>query len=252
MQGWRLFLHSVRQVTNNLDGALRVSAVPYLISWIIGMVLVGASSQQAADPTTPMSGGMGLAALLSVVVTIAVSLWMAVAWHRYVLLGEKPTGFIPEWKGDRMVAYFLKGLGYGLVVGIVGVIWMTIVGLALRPVLVGSVTLALLTMALLVQLPIVIAGLRLTTALPGVAVGDARGFLAGWQATAGHTADIAILALIVVLANSAIVLIGNVIFGNLWLLAAAWQLVGGWLVSMIGISILTTLYGHYVEGRALV
>ncbi|MFT4148743.1 MAG: hypothetical protein QM656_00990 [Paracoccaceae bacterium] len=252
MKGWQIFLHSVRQVTGNLEGALRVSALPYVIAFIVGMVLVGVNNRYGPDAANAHAGVFSLASLLSLAVSIAVSLWMAVAWHRFVLLDERPAGFVPPWKGDRMVAYFLNGLGYGLVIIIAGVIWATIVGLALRPVLAGSAVLTVIVMALLVQLPILTVALRLATALPGAAVGDARGFLAGWKATEGHTADIAVLAVIAVLANLALALLGGLLFGRFWILAAAWQFVAGWLLTMIGISILTTLYGHYVQGRRLV
>ena len=38
----------------------------------------------------------------------------------------------------------------------------------------------------------------------------------------------------------------------LWVLLILWQFVTGWLVMMVSVSILTTLYGHYIEGRPLV
>ena len=34
--------------------------------------------------------------------------------------------------------------------------------------------------------------------------------------------------------------------------ALIWQLISGWIVLMVGISVLTTLYGHYIEKRELV
>ena len=43
----------------------------------------------------------------------------------------------------------------------------------------------------------------------------------------------------------------NLISGNLFLLAL-WVIPFEWVFLMIHISILTTLYGHYVEKRALV
>ena len=36
------------------------------------------------------------------------------------------------------------------------------------------------------------------------------------------------------------------------LIASAWSFVSQWIVIMVGVSILTTLYGHYVEERPLV
>jgi len=34
-------------------------------------------------------------------------------------------------------------------------------------------------------------------------------------------------------------------------LALLWTLATGWVIMVVGVSILTTIYGHYVEGRAL-
>jgi hypothetical protein len=42
------------------------------------------------------------------------------------------------------------------------------------------------------------------------------------------------------------------VFGHLMITAILWQLVTNWLVTMVGVSILTTLYGHYIEQRPLV
>jgi hypothetical protein len=46
-------------------------------------------------------------------------------------------------------------------------------------------------------------------------------------------------------------LLGFFVFGRIPVLAQLWQLVIGWPVMMVGLSILTTLYGHYVQKRPL-
>jgi hypothetical protein len=42
----------------------------------------------------------------------------------------------------------------------------------------------------------------------------------------------------------------NLFAGN-FALSLIWQCVFGWISVMVGLSVLTTLYGHYIEKRAL-
>lgn len=252
MKGWDIFLYSVRQVTENLEGALRVSLIPYAIQVAAGLILMGRHAEALADPTLAKADLLTFAALISSVVTIAASLWVAVAWHRFILLNEKPQGLIPRWRGDRILAYFLFLLGFGVILVVVGVIWLWIVGMALGPLAAGMGFAGNLLIGALIQLPLAVIALRLTSALPGAAVAKGTGFLAGWKATEGHSVDIVGLAIAAVTANFVLGMIGGLLVGNLWLLALGWQVITGWLVTMVGISMLTTLYRQYVEGRPVV
>lgn len=257
MKGLQIFLHSVRQVTGNLEGALRVSAVPYVAQAVVGLLLVGsvgsmAGGMDAGNPVAALSGTSGLAMLVALAVAIAAGLWMAVAWHRYVLLAEAPQGFLPVWKGERILAYFLRSLGYGVIVILAGAVWGAFVGFAFSFVASSSVMLFMLLVTLFAQIPIAAGAFRLAAALPGAALGDERAFMAGWQATAGHSIDILWLSVFAIGAHLILALIGMLVFAHVWLLLAIWQFVTGWLVMMVSVSILTTLYGHYIEGRALV
>lgn len=251
MKGQQLFMHSVRQVTGNLEDALKISAVPYAIQAVVSLLLMGGAASMGGNPANGAMAGFGLGALVALVVAVVTGLWIAVAWHRFVLLGERAQGFIPAWQGDRMLAYFLRSLAYGLIAVVLAVIWGAIVGIALGWVAMGSIVVFMILIAVLVQLPVVALAFRLSSTLPASALGTERDFMAGWKATEGHTADIIVLAAFAVGANLVLGLIGYAL-GSLWILALAWQIVVGWLVMMVGVSILTTLYGHYVEGRPLV
>lgn len=257
MKGWQIFLHSVRQVTGNLEGALRVSALPYAIQVIVGLLLAGAAGQMAGmggpGPSGAMMGGFGIGALVALIVSLATALWIAVAWHRFVLLNEQPQGFVPVWRGDRIAEYFLRSLGYGLILTVAAMVLAMIAGMLFSPLLrSGSYVLFLILSALVVQIPLMIFAFRLSAALPGAALDSGHDFMAGWQATQGQTADIAVLAAIAVVAHLVLALLGLLVFSHLWVLAVLWQIVAGWLVTMVAISILTTLYGHYIERRPLV
>lgn len=128
-----------------------------------------------------------------------------------------------------------------------------IVGVVFSPFAYGGAGLvAILLMTLIIQLPLVFLGLRLSAALPGQALGLQSEVLAGWNATAHDNRALAELAVLLVASIFVINLIGMAVFGHLMITAILWQVVTNWLVTMVGVSILTTLYGHYIEKRPLV
>ena len=209
MKGWQIFMHSLRQVFNNLEGALRVSAVLYVGQAVLGLLLLQTVSPwgESANPdgmrTMMMAGDFPWASLIVVVlVAVICNLWIAVGWHRYVLTNEKPA-LLPALLGDRMWAYFLRGL---------------MIGLILIPVF--------------------------------IVVGLVVGFLAA--AGGPPLAAIAAVALAVILAvlSFAVALVGTLAFQAIGL-GLVWDFVFGWVQLMVGVSILTTLYGHYIEKRPL-
>lgn len=251
MKGWQIFLHSLRQVTGNFEAALRVSALLYLVQFATALVAMGGMMGPPGALPDPQMAGLGLGMIVVLLVAVVTSLWIAVGWHRYVLQNEL-SGLIPTFRGDRMLAYFLRSLGYGLILIIGGVVWGMLVGLGLGPFLGASTVAAVVLIALFIQLPIVVLGFRLTAALPATALGRETAFMAGWAATKGQTGDLIGLAVICVLAIAVLELIGIFVFGSIMILSLLWSLATGWLTMMVGVSILTTLYGHYIEKRALV
>jgi hypothetical protein len=251
MKGLHILTHSIRQVIGNLDGALKVSIVPYAIQAVAGLLLLGGAMGMARS-----GGGMagfGIAGLLFFLVALTTSLWIAVAWHRYILLNEVPSGFVPPFHRDRVVAYLLRTLGYAILLILIALVLGLVVGGLLTPIAMsGRMGLAMLLSALLIQLPIAILAFRLTAGLPAAALEQGTDFMVGWQSTSGATFDIAVLAVFAVAANLILGFIDLYLFSGVRILSMIWNLIVGWLVTMVGISILTTLYGHYVEKRALV
>lgn len=68
----------------------------------------------------------------------------------------------------------------------------------------------------------------------------------------GATGDIIVMTIVVVAVSVALQLIGGFAFSRLAVFAAVWDIRLSWVSTMVGVSILTTLYGHYVEKRPLV
>ena len=149
------------------------------------------------------------------------------------------------------MAYFLRSLGYGAILILLVVVWGGFVGFAIGSIVSDSMTLAIILMAILIYLPILVIGFRITADLPAAAIGVDKPFLSGWAATVGQSADLIVLALVVIVILGGLGLIGGYVFGSSSVLYAIWAFVFGWFQMMVAVSILTTLYGHYIEKRPL-
>ena len=274
MKGWDIFRHSVRQVFWNLGGALRVSGVLYLVQigltlTLLGTVSVGDGGIGSAQASHQMSGAIVAPV---VIVTLLIGLWIAVGWHRYVLLIEEP-GFVPRLHMDRVLGYFGKGILIGLVMIIPAIVAGFLIGLALAAIASAafkgqvltidtiiplSLQIELSVVALIIAVPVLAIGLRLSTILPGVALKAGQPLFQGWAATSHEMGAFVMLA---VLSVAGIFLLGlpDMLWGSpvhsMSLSAAPlmiYQVVSQWVQVMVGVSILTTLYGHYIEKRPLV
>lgn len=255
---WQIFIHSVRQVFGNLEGALRVSAALTIVQIVITLTIGRALLGDQADMQARMMAGdfnwAGYAA--SLLLLLFTSLWIAVGWHRYILTNETPQ-ILPKLHLDRVMGYFGKSLLIGLIIVPVAMIAGVIVGLAVfplfgdelmtRPFLIGII------FGLLVYIPIGVIMMRLSTMLPGVALQAGVPVMAGWEATRGQTGTIFVVVVLTVVAS---LVLSAPSFGLLGsptsVVALVWRFVSQWVMVMVGVSILTTLYGHYIEKRPLV
>lgn len=246
--GMAILRHSIGLVLNNLNAALRISAVLYFgpaVVLLLVMAVMGVPSPQNMGAVGVLTGLIALVAAIGI-------LWIAVAWHRYVLLDELPDGPIPPFRGDSMLRYF----GYSLLIGLISLVAVVVVGLVGTPLI--AMTGGFLPIALLVALAtifvVLIINYRLSAVLPGTAVGKPVSLGEAWRATAnanGALIGLAILSAIVAVAIDIPAYLLNYGGGVGMLLGQVWTTGTGWLKLMVGVSILTTLYGHFIEGRAL-
>ncbi|WP_371155604.1 hypothetical protein [Jannaschia sp. 2305UL9-9] len=247
MLGWKLFVRALTLLLDNLGDALRVSALPYgavivLSVWVAGAYPSTLDPQSVTDGMT-LSGGAAGATLLTVVLNLVVSLWVAVAWHRYVLLSERPAGWVPPVNGGAMLGYLGRSLLIGLLVGV------AIVGISIP---LGFLTLALPGGTLLVGAVSLFIGMivfyRLAVVLPAGAIGRKMTLGEGMEATKGHTETVLVLALLTV-GFSLLLQVPAMLDGTVGMISIVYQGVVGWIGLMLGVSTLTALYGHVVEGR---
>ena len=257
MKGLTIFSHSLRQVTGNLEGALKVSALPYAAQFLASLALLGPAAMAGqADPAAAFSaeGGPSIVlVLLNLVITLVASIWIAVAWHRYILKNEAPTGFVPIFNGNRIFAYFLRSLGIAVLFIVLAIPLGIVAALIAAPFfsITGPNVVGMLIIMVITYVPLAVLAYRLSTSLPAMALDEGGSFLAGWEATKGENGAIAVLAVVSVLLVFAGSAIGIFVLGKVLVLALAWAFAFNWLVMMVGVSILTTLYGHYIEKRAL-
>ena len=250
--GAKLFMHSVRLVLGDWRNAVRISGLLYLIYAVPTFLLrllfpVPSEPETAADAMAALSAAP--IALLTALFALVAFVWIAVAWHRYVLLDEMPVGRIPAFNGSRWLGY----LGYSLAVGLIMLVAAVVVGLAAGIVFAIVAPLAFLA-AIAAMAAALVVGYRLAPLMPAAAVGQPLGFRAAWEATEGATMDIVVLAIVSAVAAFLIDLPAAVLSlaGPAgYFLALMWMLGSDWLKMLVGVSILTTLYGVYVERRAL-
>src|SRR5690606_37356363 len=110
IMGVKIFVHAVRLVFNNLGDAVRISAVLYLVPVVLAGLMLGDADPASPSPTWPVG-------LLLAIAAIAGAFWVAVAWHRFILLDERTAGLLPAFNGSRVLSYF----GYSLLLALIGI-----------------------------------------------------------------------------------------------------------------------------------
>lgn len=247
MKGWQIFMHSVRLVMSNLESAFKVSIVLYLVQSIL-QVYQYMNPIQMTDvggvEMPMMSGGQGVMTLLLSIFAVIASLWIAVAWHRFVLSGETQEGWVPQWHGSNMLSYLGRSIILGLLVGLavmVAMIPIGVVAIVIPPLFFLSFPLALGLGAYVF--------FRAGAWLPAAAMGNDLTLRQAWEATKDEGPTFLVLGILVI-AGSIIAMLPTILNGDpSSFINLIYGLVVNWFLTIIGISVLTTVYGHYIEGR---
>lgn len=267
--GWNLVRHAFSMVFGNLGDALKASGVPFGL--LIGVVLVFlwtnlggfvgfealASSPEAAGRMLSQNfGTFLLSGLIILALYFFVFAWVAVTWHRFILLEEYPAT-VPAISDRPIVPYIGKSLILGLILMAIGIPVFFLAG-ALIAIFVDPATMA----AGGFSLPALIIGIaagavmmwfwfRLAITLPATAIGKSMTLGEGWAATARIAGPIFVAVLILIAINVVVGEIVGAVFGPTGTISAVVQIIVQWISLMVGASMLTTLYGHLVEGRDL-
>ncbi len=255
MSGWKVFKHSFGLVVRNFWKAVQIFAVPWLLALVAGGLTIFVLGLPA--DFYALESGYGdfpigktiLGGLIGIAVLVFTSIWVAIAWHRFILLEEHPTGFIPPLKKDRMIGYFVRGLLLTLIFLIPSLLVGIIVGFvaALQSpgpiIVVGAIS-------VVVFFALIIVSYRLSIVLPAEAIGNRLSFSQAFNATHGATKGLIVILLCFVGLSVAIETVG-LMFTFFPLLDLVYVVATTAFTSMLNISILTTLYGIYIENREI-
>lgn len=241
MLAFRLLRHSILQLTGNLGAALTLSFLPLLLA-VLG-IGIGMAARQALAVGDPPGIIVAVVAVAIVATFVLAFVSLAASWHRHVLLGERPQVF--RSIGGSEARYFWAAVRMSLVIMLIVFMPMILI-VALTSALNGSIYVTMLA-SLIIGIAVAIIGLRLGTGLAGAAIGAARSLTTGWKGTESCLGTLLLLAVFSQILQT-ILNLASQIPGLVGLVAT---LLAAWLGTLLSLSIITTLWGHFVEGRAL-
>lgn len=257
MSSLAILRHALLQIIRQPVDVLRIFFLPLSATFLI-VKLAGLAFTLSPFYTQVaiMRGVMPWGRLASVtLVTTLIFLWAAAAWHRFILLSERPRGFWPIVPWSAYLAFLRKGLLIGLLVVLIvfaasfayGAVLGIAAGFTKRP-----PGLVAIVIGLCVFFPIIVMALRIAVNLPGAAIQSPDRMGEIWHdmtdsfwTLLGLLIALTILRYLVGEAQSFLGLTSLTTRG--FLLAAALES----LQVILSLSIVTTLYGHYVEKRPL-
>jgi hypothetical protein len=216
-------------------------------------------------------------------VSLFITAWIAIAWHRFILLKE-PVGLLPDVFPRAIAQYIPRAL----LIAVILFIFKYFMGLGLfeaqqwvlfkEPFVlrfswmaensryisdsIGLVTTILVLV--LITLPLTYVWLRVALIFPAIAIGRQISIMSAVSSTVRHrwtifcvTASILVLAFCAILVTSrdAVDFVYRLLFENRYYFSLALKIIHyvvGWFFFMLSLSILTTLYGHVIEGRPLI
>ncbi len=288
--------HAIFSILSNFGTAVKVSLVPLVLLIILvevaeryfntycTVILFDYNFFRATHASCYAENNQSID-LIVTTVSLFTPAWIAIAWHRFVLLKE-PVGLLPGVFPRAIAQYIPRAL----LIAVILFIFKDFMGLglleALRWVLfkeylvfrftwmaeyssymqdsIGLV--ATILVLVLVTLPLTYVWLRIALIFPSIAIERRISTISAVSTTAKHRRTIlGVAAMALALAFFTILLVEYVPgrirdiidpqyrFSNLY-----WPIVNlvyyalRWFFFMVGVSILTTLYGHVIEGRPLI
>ena len=251
--------HAFRSTRDNAAFAFHISwpwmlvLLPFNVGGNLYLILNGLGASQEVEPR----------ALAVMVPLFAVSIIayasIAVNWHRYVLLDEVASG----WQRLRIDSLMWRYIGNGFLIGIIlagafaAGLGIALIGMVFGAVVGKAATVIVVPAMLALYAMVLVAAYRLSVKLPAIALGRHDFSLQdAWAATAENFWQL--LALIVLfVACVFIAALGTFLvsysFGTLGTVglsvALAIQVLVNWVATILGVTLLTSLYGFFVEGR---
>lgn len=193
---------TLANVLNHWRQAIQIFAISSLATLCLFAVFskfgVQTRTIQGQDFSTP-----NLLILVVIPCICILMLWPVVAWHRLLILGEKPTGPLPTFSFKPMMNYALKLVMISIIIAVLSLPALLI----LMPILAGSIDagailagermpLRLTIVPIIATLPATYVALRSCLALPGAAIGSDVGISTSFVHTSPHNSNILGLTLL--------------------------------------------------------
>lgn len=255
-----IVVHSFRLLFSNLANALKVSIGPYLLAIASCLAVLAASGVPFVamlggefDPATAAFSetSIFIAGIACFLIVMFASGWVAVAWHRFVLLEEYP-GLLPSLAGRPVWPYVGRVILLSLLMLVAAIPLGFLMGLVAMPLVRddGPGIAAMLLIGVVTGTILSYLWMRLGLILPAVAVGRPITMGESWAQTSAHSGAIFVTVLVIMALNIGVGLLFEFVMGP-GTVSAVLSTVVDWISIMVGISVLTTLYGVIVERRPL-
>lgn len=250
------FGHVLRSTLNNIGFAWHLSW-PWLLVILPMNIFAGLYGMTESVTSETISPGAMVISLAIGLMSMFAFASIAVSWHRYILLDEVPKGWA-RLRADNVVwRYFGNTL----------LIFLILFAGLVPVVLLAAVFNAVLgNMGAIFAVPLYFAGVlyslavfyRLSVKLPAIAL-ERRDFLLrdAWVVTDGNNwplIGLALLFFISVVALALLVAAASWVIAQtgvsfLLFVSMAVQITLNWIVTIMGVTLLTSLYGFFVEKR---
>lgn len=240
--------HAFLQIFGNLRPLLHILLLPVLVQvgGVFLLFLMAWTRQSSVE-------SLFMAVMILAFVTLPM-IWVAVNWHRYILLNE-PQSMLPNLPLAAMLRYIGTAILTALMVIVPTIAVMVVTQLVLAGMGLQNVILVMV-LTVIAMLCVMSILLRLNTALPAAAIGAAEPIQTAWKATSGQGGTFLLLVMMMAALQIPMNMIGLLPTGPantgfLMIFDLLLLLMGSWVYMIISLSILTTLYGHFVENRPL-
>lgn len=250
------FGHVLRSTFHNLSFAWHLSWPWLLVIFPINIVVnvYGVSERLSLQESSKTA--IAITIVLVLVSAFAFSS-IAIGWHRYILLDEIPRG----WSRLRIDAAVWQYFGYTLLLFLnfaAGLFVVLVVGVLLRALVGEFMRIPSLLAYIAAVLYSVGTFYRLGVKLPAISL-ERKDFRMSdaWTATEGNHVELMGLGLLFSLSALALALVvataswGVAQMGVSFLvfISMAVQIIFHWIVTIMGVTLLTSLYGFFVEKR---
>jgi len=261
---WKIFKKSVLIVLDNLKEAFRVSGAIFVAAvfassalnvFLTGDLTIGAPDIQAVKDTNGQDqlvalnfSSQKITALMggNLIFFIAMS-WIAIAWHRFILIEESINYIFPIWDNSRIIKYSIKTIAI-----VTSVIFILIIPFSMINIFINSLGLVLILPAVNILLFISFYYLffRAGLVLPSIALDKTMSIKQSFFETKTMSKEIWGLAVIVIVMILGIGVISGILAPNNIIGVLVTSLFQ-WIVVMVSASLMTTLYGHIIERRPI-